>query len=267
MDFDFDTSLDLHIPPLKVPGCEYPKPSQISFRVPKVEAHGKFPHYIKTLHDLTSSPETDDFIRWAGNGVYMYVVDAERFCHELEQGGYFRSSKFASVIRNLNYHRFKKMRFEDLDMNLRIEVDAIAAKNPGTSRHLFYHPNFRSGRLDLLADIKYKTQVHNDAHLPNGSSDSDTPRIKVQPVKPNLEAENAYLKRILDEKQSEIDMLRNQLNLAMGNPNPLDVPSMKRLRTAVVAHNAPFGAEDENSAEFQTDSKIYLDGLLETLLD
>jgi len=236
MEFNFDTNLDLKIPHLRVPTVAPPAFSPSS-DAPKVEAC-KFPPYIKTLHDLTSSIETDSFIRWAGNGLYMYIVDADRLCEELERGKYFRSSKFASVIRNLNYHRFKKMRFEDLDINLRYEVDYVSAKFPEASRHLFYHPNFQSGRLDLLSNIKSKTRNPKESALVCGFVGGNHVPMEEKPMAPVYEAENEYLKRLLSQKDSEITMLRAQLALASGQPIPGPVQDAGNKRPRSVAPQA-----------------------------
>lgn len=192
---EFDTDLDSRIPTSSFQGwCTEKTPISAN----------KFPPYIKTLFDLTDSPETDDFIRWTNDGLYMYIVDADRLCAELQRGKYFRSAKFSSVVRNLNYHRFKKLRFEELPLSLRREVDAVAATMPTSlSRHLFFHPCFQRGRVDLLGTIKGKARTphHEEAYA----------------INKELETENQTLKQIISEKEFEISSLRSQLQLALGN--------------------------------------------------
>jgi len=196
-NFVFDTDLDLVV-------LHSTSPPALKWR-PKAytETANKFPSYIKTLYDLTNSPDTDAFIRWTKDGLYMYIVDADRLCDEILRGKYFRSSKFTSVVRNLNYHRFKKMRLEELPLGLRCEVDAIAATMPTTtSRHLFFHPCFQRDRIDLLGCIKGKARAHHQEEAP---------------FTKDLEAENDMLKQIVSERDSEISMLRDHLRLALGN--------------------------------------------------
>lgn len=196
-NFVFDTDLDLVVP-------RSTSPPDLKWRPePHTETAKKIPPYIKTLYDLTSSPDTDAFIRWTKDGLYMYIVDADRLCDEIQRGRYFRSSKFTSVVRNLNYHRFKKMRLEELPLGLRCEVDAVAATMPtATSRHLFFHPCFQRDRIELLGCIKGKARAHHQGEAPSTR---------------DLEAENDMLKQIVSERDSEITFLRAHLRLALGH--------------------------------------------------
>eukprot|EP00615_Pteridomonas_danica_P001346 CAMPEP_0114359750 /NCGR_PEP_ID=MMETSP0101-20121206/23253_1 /TAXON_ID=38822 ORGANISM="Pteridomonas danica, Strain PT" /NCGR_SAMPLE_ID=MMETSP0101 /ASSEMBLY_ACC=CAM_ASM_000211 /LENGTH=297 /DNA_ID=CAMNT_0001503453 /DNA_START=50 /DNA_END=943 /DNA_ORIENTATION=+ len=108
--------------------------------------------YTKVIHDLAENPQTDHFISWTKDGRFLHVRDANLLCSELEKGRHFRSSKFASIVRNLNYHCFRKLRFDELDSDLRTELDQESSVDG--ARHLFYHPCFQKGRPDLLGSIK-----------------------------------------------------------------------------------------------------------------
>lgn len=150
--FSFDLSPDLRIPQLPEISISTKNGQNSGPRKNKISLSKAKSSYTKIIHDLAENPLTDEFISWTKDGKFLYVHDAAMLCEELERGNYFRSSKFASFVRNLNYHCFRKLRFDELDRELREELDRKSHSN-GT-RHLFYHPFFQRGRDDLLHMIK-----------------------------------------------------------------------------------------------------------------
>lgn len=158
--FTFDLSPDLRIPELPGSSGESCNPSCAKKNnLPKCSCPSapqkggkKVSSYTKVIHDLAENPFTDEFISWTRDGKFLYVRDSTLLCGELERGKYFRSSKFASIVRNLNYHCFRKLRFDEIDSSLRRELDSVPHLEG--ARHLFYHPHFQRGRPDLLPMIK-----------------------------------------------------------------------------------------------------------------
>ncbi|OEU14403.1 winged helix DNA-binding domain-containing protein, partial [Fragilariopsis cylindrus CCMP1102] len=81
---------------------------------------------------------------WSIDGTYFVVMNKSKFEKEIIPQ-FFKGNKFASFVRQLNYHGFRKRSNSDNS----IRIDAATANYCG-----FYHPKFQQGRTDLLKDIK-----------------------------------------------------------------------------------------------------------------
>jgi hypothetical protein len=225
--FTFDLSPDLRIPEL--PGFGYTDNSYAEtsyddcakknskFVVPSSQKVKKPSSYTKVIHDLAENPKTNTFISWTRDGKFLYVRDSSMLCAELERGKYFRSSKFASIVRNLNYHCFRKLRFDELDSDLRQELDSEYFLEG--SRHLFYHPYFQRGRPDLLEMIKSqktdsdKKNEEKKAIIEQTNAakvSSDTLDLRLEFARKEAELVNIITQRdvVIAEKDAEIAALR-----------------------------------------------------------
>jgi hypothetical protein len=233
--YGFDVSPNLRVPSLPV---RHPEPvsTTVSSKKEYVAAPPKYvpaeppikttkkpSSYTKVIHDLAEDPSTNHFIGWTLDGRFLYVRDANMLCLELEKGRQFRSSKFASIVRNLNYHCFRKLRFDELDSDLRAELDHDS--NLNGSRHLFYHPSFQRGRPDLLINIK--SQKTEDAEkrnqeknkvmkqmIPKNDSQSDILDYRVDFARKEAYYQNIIAQKdaLIAGKDAEIEALHAALN-------------------------------------------------------
>lgn len=124
--------------------------------------------------------ENEHIIKWNKEGDGIIISDIPKFSKEL-MPKYFKTKKFNSFIRQLNFYGFKK-------------VTSVAK----TSRYCeFVHGIFRRGQEDLLVNIKRK-------NLCNINTE-DANILEVE----KLKLENKTLKEALQKRNNEYDELLN----------------------------------------------------------
>jgi hypothetical protein len=103
--------------------------------------------FITNLYSMFNQylDKYSDFIEWANDGKIIVFRDPEGFARNVIPL-FFKSSKHASFVRQLNMYCFKKVHNEALKTQ------------GGPTPDAFYHPNFRKGREDLIHLIKRKEQ-------------------------------------------------------------------------------------------------------------
>ena len=107
--------------------------------------------YIKKLYDLiTNSPDT--VIKWNTKGTHLIIIDIKYFEKYLKEKEIFRSYKFSAFKRQLCFYNFKKLRNNEVSVEIKKEVNMNIGEGL-LKAHVFYHPYFRQGRHDLLSDI------------------------------------------------------------------------------------------------------------------
>ena len=62
-------------------------------------------------------------VRYIPKEKYLIIPNVKKFELYLKENGYFRSSRFDAFKRKLTYHKFKKLRFNELNKFLKHELE------------------------------------------------------------------------------------------------------------------------------------------------
>ncbi|EAU80641.1 transcription factor Hsf1 [Coprinopsis cinerea okayama7 len=114
------------------------------------------PAFLQKLYEMVNDPKNSDLIRWSDTGDSFFVLDHERFAHDV-LGRWFKHRNFSSFVRQLNMYGFHKIPH--------LQQGVLKSDNE-TEFWNFAHPNFHRGQPDLLCLIQRKKassqQVNND---------------------------------------------------------------------------------------------------------
>eukprot|EP00127_Corallochytrium_limacisporum_P006220 Clim_evm37s221 gene=Clim_evmTU37s221 len=100
---------------------------QVYFDNEAMSVRNTVPKFIETLRDLVDNPALDNEIRWNESGTSIVILDIEGLSKNV-LSNVFKSSNFASFVRQLNMYGFRKVH----------ELSGISRK-PLT---VFHHPDF-----------------------------------------------------------------------------------------------------------------------------
>lgn len=129
--------------------------------------------FLEKLYTILEE-ESEDVISWNASGTSFIIHNPQRFSQEI-MGKYFKSSKFNSFVRQLNFYGFRKStRDQNTDEN-----------SPNNKTWEFQHRQFIRGRKDLISKI-HRKQI--------GYTELDTQSRITQ-----LENEVSYLYNIVNE--------------------------------------------------------------------
>jgi hypothetical protein len=120
----------------------------------------KVPIFLRKTFDLVSSSDSN-ICTWSDDGLSFIIKNIDTFTEEVIPQ-YFKHSKFASFVRQLNFYGFRKIKNESLRINHNINNDAHAEEESNYWR--FRHDLFQRGRPDLLAEIHKTNQQNNEQH-------------------------------------------------------------------------------------------------------
>ncbi|KAK8803824.1 hypothetical protein WA158_001518 [Blastocystis sp. Blastoise] len=109
--------------------------------------------FLDKLYNILES-EPNDVISWCSNGDSFIISDPTIFS-STTMGKYFKTSKFNSFVRQLNFYGFRKVSRDGPS-----DDKSISSKS-----WEFKHPNFIRGRRDLLAKIHRKQVGENDPEV------------------------------------------------------------------------------------------------------
>ncbi|TFK36449.1 hypothetical protein BDQ12DRAFT_609910 [Crucibulum laeve] len=118
-------------------------PSQISKSARQV-----VPAFLQKLYEMVNDPKNAELIRWSEAGDSFFVLDHERFAHEV-LGRWFKHRNFSSFVRQLNMYGFHKIPH--------LQQGVLKSDND-TEFWNFAHANFHRGQPDLLCLIQRKKQ-------------------------------------------------------------------------------------------------------------
>ena len=130
-------------------------------------------NFLDKLYTILEE-EPSDIISWSPAGNSFIIYNPVMFSEGI-MGKYFKSSKFNSFVRQLNFYGFRK--------STRDQGNDDSHQNNKTWE--FKHPYFMRGRKDLLSKIHRKQ---------NGDSDVDL-QVRVS----QLENEVSYLYGIIND--------------------------------------------------------------------
>lgn len=142
--------------------------------------HTNSPAFLGKIVTMLKN-ENERVIRWNNDGDGIIISDIPKFSKEL-MPKYFKTKKFNSFIRQLNFYGFKK----------------VCSATKTTRCCEFVHSIFKRGHEDLLVNIKRK-------NLCNISSE-DTSLLEVE----RLRLENKTLKEKLQVRETEYEDLLNR---------------------------------------------------------
>lgn len=118
--------------------------------------------------------ESPEIISWSSSGDSFIIYSPQLFSQNI-MGKYFKSNKFNSFVRQLNFYGFRK---STRDQN-------CEDRGQGSRTWEFKHPSFIRGRKDLMSKI-HRKQI--------GDTDSELESRIVQ-----LENESHYLYNLVNE--------------------------------------------------------------------
>ncbi|KAF4614530.1 hypothetical protein D9613_002455 [Agrocybe pediades] len=99
---------------------------------------------------MVNDPNNAELIRWSEAGDSFFVLDHERFAHEV-LGRWFKHRNFSSFVRQLNMYGFHKIPH--------LQQGVLKSDSQETEFWNFAHANFHRGQPDLLCLIQRKKQV------------------------------------------------------------------------------------------------------------
>lgn len=104
--------------------------------------------FLEKTYDIIEQ-QSSNIIEWAQDGKSFVVKDPEYFASKIIPR-FFKHSKFASFVRQLNFYGFRKL-----------PVEGWHDQTSDTSKWWqFSHPKFVRGERDVLPQIKRKTYGH-----------------------------------------------------------------------------------------------------------
>ncbi|EDR10420.1 uncharacterized protein LACBIDRAFT_147701, partial [Laccaria bicolor S238N-H82] len=107
------------------------------------------PAFLQKLYEMVNEPKNAELICWSVAGDTFFVLDHERFAHEV-LGRWFKHRNFSSFVRQLNMYGFHKIP----------HLQQGVLKSDDDKEHWnFVHPNFRRDQPDLLCLIQRKKQM------------------------------------------------------------------------------------------------------------
>ncbi|TFK22970.1 hypothetical protein FA15DRAFT_621656 [Coprinopsis marcescibilis] len=104
------------------------------------------PAFLQKLYEMVNDPKNSDLIRWSDAGDSFFVLDHERFAHDV-LGRWFKHRNFSSFVRQLNMYGFHKIPHLQ---------QGVLKSDTETEFWNFAHPNFHRGQPDLLCLIQRK---------------------------------------------------------------------------------------------------------------
>ncbi|PPQ64820.1 hypothetical protein CVT26_002652 [Gymnopilus dilepis] len=107
------------------------------------------PAFLQKLYEMVNDPNNAELIRWSEAGDSFFVLDHERFAHEV-LGRWFKHRNFSSFVRQLNMYGFHKIPHLQ---------QGVLKSDSDTEFWNFAHQNFHRGQPDLLCLIQRKKQV------------------------------------------------------------------------------------------------------------
>ncbi|KAF9473855.1 hypothetical protein BDN70DRAFT_899429 [Pholiota conissans] len=107
------------------------------------------PAFLQKLYEMVNDPNNAELIRWSDAGDSFFVLDHERFAHEV-LGRWFKHRNFSSFVRQLNMYGFHKIPHLQ---------QGVLKSDTDTEFWNFAHANFHRGQPDLLCLIQRKKQV------------------------------------------------------------------------------------------------------------
>ncbi|KAF8902782.1 hypothetical protein CPB84DRAFT_1655240, partial [Gymnopilus junonius] len=107
------------------------------------------PAFLQKLYEMVNDPNNAELIRWSDAGDSFFVLDHERFAHEV-LGRWFKHRNFSSFVRQLNMYGFHKIPHLQ---------QGVLKSDSDTEFWNFAHQNFHRGQPDLLCLIQRKKQV------------------------------------------------------------------------------------------------------------
>jgi hypothetical protein len=104
------------------------------------------PKFLKKVFSIVEENKFNEYISWSNNGTALIIKKPTDFADRVLPF-FFKHSNFSSFIRQLNMYKFKK------------------SKN-GAYDHIYTHPMFQKGKIDLLRNIQRKTaEMCNEAPI------------------------------------------------------------------------------------------------------
>ncbi|KAF8800521.1 hypothetical protein BYT27DRAFT_7227447 [Phlegmacium glaucopus] len=107
------------------------------------------PAFLQKLYEMVNDPNNAELIRWSDAGDSFFVLDHERFAHEV-LGRWFKHRNFSSFVRQLNMYGFHKIPHLQ---------QGVLKSDTETEFWNFAHANFHRGQPDLLCLIQRKKQM------------------------------------------------------------------------------------------------------------
>ncbi|PPR01825.1 hypothetical protein CVT24_001793 [Panaeolus cyanescens] len=127
------------------------------------------PAFLQKLYEMVNDPNNAELIRWSDAGDSFFVLDHERFAHEV-LGRWFKHRNFASFVRQLNMYGFHKIPH--------LQQGVLKSDND-TEFWNFAHVNFHRGQPDLLCLIQRKKPMQGGddgaVELQGNASNGSTP--------------------------------------------------------------------------------------------
>ncbi|KAF9543186.1 hypothetical protein CPC08DRAFT_649972, partial [Agrocybe pediades] len=108
------------------------------------------PAFLQKLYEMVNDPNNAELIRWSEAGDSFFVLDHERFAHEV-LGRWFKHRNFSSFVRQLNMYGFHKIPH--------LQQGVLKSDSQETEFWNFAHANFHRGQPDLLCLIQRKKQL------------------------------------------------------------------------------------------------------------
>ena len=166
------------------------------------------PSFIAKTHQLIEfAPKA--FIEWTTDGTSFIVKEPKRLEKEVLQK-YFNHRNFSSFSRQLSFYGFQKF-----NTYLRLNSSKMA-----TRCFEYRHKSFIRGRLDLMREIKRKTNGTGDAANASGLKD----RLSV--LTSQVDQLTNVVKDLLEQKQRRMSTIQTEFSIepiALENSSSLNL--------------------------------------------
>ncbi|KAJ3535080.1 hypothetical protein NMY22_g6642 [Coprinellus aureogranulatus] len=177
-------------------------PAQISKSTRQV-----VPAFLQKLYEMVNDPKNHDLIRWSEAGDSFFVLDHERFAHDV-LGRWFKHRNFSSFVRQLNMYGFHKIPHLQ---------QGVLKSDTETEFWNFAHAHFHRGQPDMLCLIQRKktanqSTIDESLEVPTPTASSSTTQgqlVDIQAIVSGI----AAIKRHQTTISSELQELKrsNQL--------------------------------------------------------
>lgn len=145
------------------------------------------PKFLKKIFYMLEENKFSEMISWSNDGSALIIKNPTSFANEVLPL-YFKHSNFSSFIRQLNMYKFKKTKNCYYD-------------------HIYTHPMFQRGRIDLLRSIQRKTTEVANLLLTDSKSFKVEGGIDVQ----RLIEENMHYKRIHKDLTTQVEFIEKKM--------------------------------------------------------
>jgi hypothetical protein len=207
------------------------------------------PKFLKKMFYILEENRHNELVSWSDDGSALIIKKPTDFANRVLPL-YFKHSNFSSFIRQLNMYKFKKSKSSHYD-------------------HIYTHPMFQRGKIDLLRTIHRKTSLTIETQSFKLDDEIDVDRL-IQ--------ENMHYKRIHKELSTQVEFIGNKMRdikteiSKLHNEQKETQANEKFLKNILKSLTKVYGFENiakviENDAEDDSQSLLIESNLQEDCFD